>query len=54
MKKIFILVAFVAALACSCANKAVEVAETTENDTTLVVVDTVAVDSTAVVMDSIQ
>lgn len=32
-EKIFILVAFVAALACSCANKAVEVAETTENDT---------------------
>ena len=53
MKKIFILVTFVAALACSCTNKAVEVAETTENDTTLVVVDTVAVDSAAVV-DSIQ
>ena len=54
MKKIFILVAFVAALACSCANKAAEVAETTENDTTLVEVDTVEVDSIAVVMDSIQ
>ena len=54
MKKIFILVAFVTALACSCANKAVEVAETTENDTTLGAVDTVEVDSIAVVMDSIQ
>lgn len=41
MKKIFILVAFVAALACSCKNKAVEVAETTENDITVVVVDSI-------------